>query len=574
MDESTIENQKNGTQPSSTPEVFTILSKVVSGAEEGRRFTSEESTRGASGYAEPSHRNSDRKNYKGGHQTPDDGGHCSFEKPAEPSVTSNSADTRSTGLEYIFGQSPTDCDSINNFTFKLDTLGSGGVSKSGKGRTRLRVKDVARCNNSGGGISSNGGYPSSCKKPKRSVEVRDALYCSFGPGNVLPTEIQDQAHSIIGAEQSSGGKEDGIHRGPSRFLSVPNVFKNLSMKILVWNYRGAARPSFTRVMRKLIKRHKPNIVALLETRVLASHAVGIVRHLGYEESILVDPEGFSGGICLLWNPEEVDIQATKRTRWALHAVVSVKSKSPWILSTIYRSTNKSNKRTVWNELQTVSDISNSDWMVMGDLNVIGSCQEKKGGRNPSHSKIAELREVMDSCGLIDLGFNGPKYTWNNKRVGAANIKERLDRAVANSNWINRFSKAQVTHLSYFISDHRAILIDLELKTRFHPRPFRFEAMWAEDPRYSDVVKNNWNTNTDGNVSGNFFNNISKIQLESKKWNKHVFGDIQTQIDVAQDNLRKAQNDFDSWPSDSAKIRMNDCLIEYLRLLKLEETFWR
>ncbi|XP_026395092.1 uncharacterized protein LOC113289878 isoform X4 [Papaver somniferum] len=442
MDESTIENQKNGTQPSSTPEVFTILSKVVSGAEEGRRFTSEESTRGASGYAEPSHRNSDRKNYKGGHQTPDDGGHCSFEKPAEPSVTSNSADTRSTGLEYIFGQSPTDCDSINNFTFKLDTLGSGGVSKSGKGRTRLRVKDVARCNNSGGGISSNGGYPSSCKKPKRSVEVRDALYCSFGPGNVLPTEIQDQAHSIIGAEQSSGGKEDGIHRGPSRFLSVPNVFKNLSMKILVWNYRGAARPSFTRVMRKLIKRHKPNIVALLETRVLASHAVGIVRHLGYEESILVDPEGFSGGICLLWNPEEVDIQATKRTRWALHAVVSVKSKSPWILSTIYRSTNKSNKRTVWNELQTVSDISNSDWMVMGDLNVIGSCQEKKGGRNPSHSKIAELREVMDSCGLIDLGFNGPKYTWNNKRVGAANIKERLDRAVANSNWINRFSKAQ------------------------------------------------------------------------------------------------------------------------------------
>lgn len=65
--------------------------------------------------------------------------------------------------------------------------------------------------------------------------------------------------------------------GPSRSISVPKIFDNFSMKILVWNCRGAARPSFVRVMKKLIKRHKPNVVALLETRVLAPHAVGIVR---------------------------------------------------------------------------------------------------------------------------------------------------------------------------------------------------------------------------------------------------------------------------------------------------------
>lgn len=132
------------------------------------------------------------------------------------------------------------------------------------------------------------------------------------------------------------------------------------------------------MLKKLIKRHKPNIAALLETRVLASHAVGIVRQLCFEESILVDPEGFSGGMCLLWNPDEVDIQATRRSRWDVHAVVTANSKSPWILSTIYGCTNKGNMKRVWNELQAVSDIPNSEWMVMGDLNVIGSSQEKSG----------------------------------------------------------------------------------------------------------------------------------------------------------------------------------------------------
>ncbi|XP_026405969.1 uncharacterized protein LOC113301402 [Papaver somniferum] len=234
-------------------------------------------------------------------------------------------------------------------------------------------------------------------------------------------------------------------------------------------------------------------------------------------------------MCLLWNPDEVDIQATKGTRWALHAAVTAKSKSPWIMSTVNGSTNKSNRKRVWSELQAISEIPSSDWMVMGDLNVIGGSQEKSGGRNPSSSQLSELRDVMDNCGLIDLGFSGPKFTWNNKRAGAANIKEHLDRAVANSNWINKFNKVQVIHLSYFNSDHRDILIDLEPKTRFKPRPFRFDAMWAEDPRFSDVVEKHWNTNTEGNVNGNFCNNISKIQVESRKWNKQVFGNIQARI---------------------------------------------
>ncbi|KAI3997088.1 hypothetical protein MKX01_032739, partial [Papaver californicum] len=67
---------------------------------------------------------------------------------------------------------------------------------------------------------------------------------------------------------------------------------------------------------------------------------------------------------------------------------------------------------------------------------------KKRGNFPSFNKVTELKEMMDKCGLIDLGSNGPRYTWNNKCVGAANIKERLDRDVANVKWQVRFNKAQ------------------------------------------------------------------------------------------------------------------------------------
>lgn len=242
--------------------------------------------------------------------------------------------------------------------------------------------------------------------------------------------------------------------------------------------KGAARPSVFRVMKKLIKRHKPTIVALLETRVLAPHAAGIASRLGFAKSIVVDPEGFSGGRCNLWDPEEVDIEATKNSRWAVHAVVTEKFKSPWIMSTIYASTNKVQRKRIWEELGAINEFGQAGHMVMGDLNTIGTRSEKAGGKEPSASQLQELKDVMSQCGLIDLGANGPRYTWNNKRVGLANIKERLDRVLANEEWCKNYRNAQVFHLSYFNSDHRVVLIDLEPKKNFKQRPFRLEAIWT------------------------------------------------------------------------------------------------
>lgn len=96
--------------------------------------------------------------------------------------------------------------------------------------------------------------------------------------------------------------------------------------------------------------------------------------------------------------------------------------------------------------------------------------------------------------LIDLGAHGPKWTWNNKRVAMANIKKRLDMAMANSEWCKRFPNTQVMHLPYFDSDRRVLLIDLKPKQKFKPRPYRLEAMWTGDNRFVEVVKNSWSPN--------------------------------------------------------------------------------
>lgn len=176
--------------------------------------------------------------------------------------------------------------------------------------------------------------------------------------------------------------------------------------------------------------------------------------------------------------------------------------------------------------------------------------------------------------MIDAGSTGPKFTWNNKRTGGANIQERLDRVLINSLWRSKFHNAQVKHLSYFNSDNRAIVLDLNPFTPFKHRPFRGEAIWTEVVRFTDAVRNSWKENSSGSASSRFVSNINNLHKAAKIWNKTTFGDIRNQIKTSKHNLTVAQDEFDSNPSIENKGKINRCLYEYLKVLQMEETFWK
>ena len=54
-----------------------------------------------------------------------------------------------------------------------------------------------------------------------------------------------------------------------------------------------------------------------------------------------------------------------------------------------------------------------------------------GGLTLQNSLMENFRESLDVCGLKDLGFSGPRYTWTNRRDPPHTILERLDRCVSN-----------------------------------------------------------------------------------------------------------------------------------------------
>ncbi|GAV70297.1 hypothetical protein CFOL_v3_13795 [Cephalotus follicularis] len=122
--------------------------------------------------------------------------------------------------------------------------------------------------------------------------------------------------------------------------------------------------------------------------------------------------------------------------------------------------------------------------------------------------------------MVDLGFVGPKFSWSNLQSLSRLIMERLDRALANTNWKVLFPNNMVSNLSRMSSNHCPILMDTNSKDSPPPRRFRFESMWLSHSNFQTVVSSSWGPFNDSPVQA-----IQACANALSSWNRNVFGNL-------------------------------------------------
>ena len=134
------------------------------------------------------------------------------------------------------------------------------------------------------------------------------------------------------------------------------------------------------------------------------------------------------------------------------------------------------------------------WVFFGDFNDMLAEKEKMGVLPLNTYRLNAFRDCIDNCGLMILGFHGPKFTWTNKNpIWHRNIKEHLDRGLGNAKWKLMFPRSKINHLPCTKSDHWPILLDIDPLIHKLPKHFKFEQMWLTNPSFSTLAENSWHT---------------------------------------------------------------------------------
>ncbi|KAL4312070.1 hypothetical protein GQ457_01G013210 [Hibiscus cannabinus] len=280
--------------------------------------------------------------------------------------------------------------------------------------------------------------------------------------------------------------------------------------------QGALTPDFTNAFKLNVKDKKPDMVAWFELRISGRQAERVIQFSGFEWSFRVEANGFLGGIWVLWR-DTVRFDILVVSNQFVHGFcVPRNGEKGFFVTFIYASPEMGKRRLLWDQLRVLEPLQGEPWVLGGDLNVIGSSDERKWGSLGLSGVCSHFCDFMLNSGLLDMGFNGPQFTW---RRGT--LFQRLDRCLCNRSWYVHFARSEVFHLPKLGSDHRPIMLDSNVDFRdTGKRPFRYIAAWNDHNDFADMLASMWETDSP------FSENLTKFQVKSHKWNIDVFGHIE------------------------------------------------
>ncbi|KAL5823208.1 hypothetical protein ACOSQ4_021108 [Xanthoceras sorbifolium] len=308
-----------------------------------------------------------------------------------------------------------------------------------------------------------------CPSVPRDAEFVQTDHQPFGPwlrasNSGLSRPVRsDQERGVWRQQRRWGWKEIAICRSMWGWLvrwrdpGLPG-----GMKILCWNVRGLGTYRTFQVLRTRVRECRPDLVFLMETLSNKDRMEQLRLFLGFSGKLVVECVGRSGGLVLFWS-NQLDINLLSFSLFHIDVSVSVARASPWRFTGFYGSPEVSQRHNAWLLLKRLCGMSSLPWICGGDFNEILMDCEKDGGLPKQRRLLLNFREALDACGLQDLGFEGPLFTWCNGRVGNAFVQERLDRYVCSRDWLSLFPASYVQHLDFWKSDHRPILLHIAVQ---------------------------------------------------------------------------------------------------------------
>ena len=64
--------------------------------------------------------------------------------------------------------------------------------------------------------------------------------------------------------------------------------------------------------------------------------------------------------------------------------------------------------------------------------------------------MKNFRDVLDECGLMDLGFMDSKFTWFKNIANGISVWEHLDRALGTMDWFENYPATKVVFGMWYV----------------------------------------------------------------------------------------------------------------------------
>lgn len=181
---------------------------------------------------------------------------------------------------------------------------------------------------------------------------------------------------------------------------------------------------------------------LSETLVCSGRIEEIRARLGFTSCFNVDCQGRSGGLAVFWS-DTVQCVVTGYSQNFVDVEVMEERGGRWRLTLFYGFPETTRSRDCWTLLRSLASRSTLPWCVLGDINNLLHTSDKKGRFPPPSWLLNGFQNAIRDCNLIDMPLEGYPFTWCKSLGTPSAVEERLDRALATSEWFQVHPRARL-----------------------------------------------------------------------------------------------------------------------------------
>ena len=233
--------------------------------------------------------------------------------------------------------------------------------------------------------------------------------------------------------------------------------------MLSWNCRGLRNARTVNSLKSFLRATRAQMGFLTETRCDLSYSEGVLLKLGYKNFIVVPAIGLSGGIWFFWD-DDLDISIVSFSKNLIHAKLHnyLGATPEWDILCFYGPPNHQDRQSFWTDMSSLTtSITVPFPYALETSTLLQARLINEEEMLWTANAVQYFNSWITDSGLVDLGFVGPAFTWNNQRTGSQNILLDWIERFGSTSWMLAFSLAGVMHLPMFNSDHCPIL----MKTR-------------------------------------------------------------------------------------------------------------
>lgn len=138
------------------------------------------------------------------------------------------------------------------------------------------------------------------------------------------------------------------------------------------------------------------------------------------------------------------------------------------------------------------------WVMSGDFNELADPDEKIGGVRRSHQESIDFVQMLKACGMWEIRHFGYQFFWFGQRNNEL-VQCRLDRIVANHEWMEMFGNAVVSYLHKVSSDHSPHITCLLEDQRRNCFVFKYDQSLFFKEGFKEKIAKSWHEAREGQV---------------------------------------------------------------------------